>query len=240
MGYWPGQGPLALAPASNVETAAGSPRAFTCSDTSAGLWLRNTLPGIHLPNGVADVEVWRADWAAHPANLWQLAAQPMLCSNHPLGRLQDWDPAARRGWRGPYIDADRLGYVEVGNGLRPEGIGSALAGPVQADLRGLALGAPLPPLDAGGTECAATGVSACAWRWRIHASTWSGTVDERRNARPSHPRPILYFGPVSGRPRLVWVGPDGAFGGFSSDTARACAPNADDPAGEDDRVVCLD
>lgn len=240
LGYWPGQGPLALAPSANVETATSDPRAFTCTETTAGLWLRRSLPAIHVSTGVSDVAVWRADWAAHPANLWQLITPPMLCSNHVLGRLQDWDQVSQRGWRGPYIDADRLGYVEVGNGLRPDGTGSALTGPFQADLRGLALGAPLPPLNSSGSECADTDPGTCAWRWRVHASTWSGTDDEADNARATHPRALLYFGPISGRPRLVWVGPDGRFGGFSIDTTRACAPNTDVPSGQDDRVICLD
>lgn len=241
LGYWPGQGPLALAPSTNVETATVNPRVFTCSDTTAGLWLRNTLPAINLPTGVSDVEVWRADWVAHPANLWQLIRQPTLCSNHPLGRLQDWDTSSQRGWRGPYIDQDRLDYVEVGNGLRPDGTGSALTGPVQADLRGLALGAPagpLRPLPATG-ECTDTDLAACAWRWRVHSTQWPG-FDRYEHTRPSHPRPILYFSPASGRPRLVWVGPDGAFGGFSADVTRTCTPNTAVTAGEDDRVVCLD
>lgn len=239
LGHWPGQGPLALAPSTNAETATGTPRQVTCSDTSAGLWLRSTLPSLNVPVGVTDVAAWRADWAAHPANLWQLVVQPVLCSNHPLGRLQDWSPAVDRGWRGPYLDPDQLGYVEVGNGLRPDGSGSALSAPVQSDLRGLPLGRWMAPLNASGAECADTDTGACAWRWRIHSTQWPG-YDKHQHTRATHPRPLLYFGPASGQPRLVWVGADGRFGGFSADVTRACTPNTADPAGEDDRVLCLD
>jgi prepilin-type N-terminal cleavage/methylation domain-containing protein len=237
-GHWPGDGPFALTAAANAETVLGS-RQVSCSDTSAGLWLRSELPAIVVPAAVTDVEAWRARWATHPANLWQLQQAPLLCANHPKGRLQDWQPEPARGWRGPYLAADQLGWVEVGSGLDADGTGDPGSGALLSNLRGLPAGRALPPVAEGHGPCA--GASAdCAWRWRLLPTTASG-FDAAHHTLARQGRPLLYFGPASGRPRLVWTGPDGRFGGLSAaGTAQACEPNTAQPEGLDDRIVCLD
>ncbi|MEK8026750.1 MAG: hypothetical protein RLY78_1504 [Pseudomonadota bacterium] len=239
MGYWPGQGPLALTAAHNIETVV-TDHEITCSDpTGAGLWLRSTLPSIVVPAGVSDIETWRADWARHPANLWMLMARPLLCANHPLGRLQDWDATTARGWRGPYLRADQLGWLQAGNDLQPDGGGTGRNAPLQRDLQALGVGRWLPAVQADGSRCPEASDD-CAWQWRVHASTAPG-FDPSRHTFEASPRPLLYFGVASGRVRLVSMGPDGAFGGLhDADSARACEPYTADPAGLDDQVMCLD
>lgn len=235
-GYWPGQGPFALAAASNVETPIAS-RVVQCSDTSAGLWLRSTLPTIAVPVGVSDVEAWRAAWFAHPANLWSLMQRPLLCANHPLGRLQDWNAEYARGWRGPYLRADQLGWVDVSVALAADGSGDASSGTLQADLRALPAGREWPPVSSGEAPCPGL-ASPCAYRWRSLPSTDAG-FDALRHTFGAHARPLLYF--AAGRPRLAWGGPDGRFGGLHpASSSQACAPLTSAPGGADDLVVCLD
>lgn len=237
-GHWPGDGPFALAATGNTETALGE-RRVSCSDTSAGLWLRSQLPAIVVPPAVVDVEAWREGWAQHPANLWQLLQTPLLCANHPLGRLQDWQPESRRGWNGPYLGAEQLGWVEVGSDLARDGSGDPSSGALQSNMRGLPAGRTLPPVAAGNAACAGPSAD-CAWRWRVLPTTASG-FEADRHTLARQGRPLLYFGPASGRPRLVWTGPDGRFGGLSgAGTAQVCEPNTAHPDGLDDRVVCLD
>ncbi|MFT3822163.1 MAG: prepilin-type N-terminal cleavage/methylation domain-containing protein [Rubrivivax sp.] len=235
-GYWPGQGPFALASAANVETTV-SPRVVQCSDTSAGLWVRGTLPNVHIPGGVTDVGTWVGDWYAHPANLWLLMARPTLCANHVLGRLQDWDAASARGWRGPYVRGEQLGLVEVSNALAADGSGDPTAGVLQKNLRGLGAGRELAPVGLAYTDCG--GVNAdCAFRWR-RVPTNDAAYDAQRHSFDRRARPLFYF--PAGRPRVAWAGPDGRFGGLNP----ANAPNACDPVtgaagGDDDVVICLD
>lgn len=229
-GYWPGAGPFALAAAANVETADGA--GVHCSDTSAGLWLRSALPTLMIGSG--DVEAWRGRWFEHPANLFVLATAPVLCANHPLARLQRWDAASARGWRGPYLRAEVLGKVDVGDGLSQTG-GNPLAGELQQDLLGLPAGGALPALDAAGQPCTRT-QTGCRWRWHTVASTASGYSAADHELR--HPRPLLYFGPASGRVRVVWVGSDGRWGGFANNNP--CEPDVSAEGGADDLVICLD
>lgn len=235
-GHWPGQGPFALASATNVESPSG-PRHIECSDLSAGLWVRSTLPAVHVPGGVSDVEAWTAAWFAHPANLWALVTRPTLCANHVLGRLQDWQPGAARGWRGPYVQPEQLGWVEVGAGLAADGSGDASALPLQSDLNGLAAGLELPPVAAGHGPCASA-ADDCAYRWLSQRRDSTG-FDVLRHAVPRRGRPLLYF--PAGRPRLAWAGPDGRFGGLhAAASAQACEPDLAATGGADDLVICLE
>ncbi|MBK1689721.1 prepilin-type N-terminal cleavage/methylation domain-containing protein [Rubrivivax gelatinosus] len=230
-GHWPGSGPFALASATNVES--GSAGTVSCSDTGEGLWLRSSLPALALGSG--DVETWRARWFAHPANLWSLVNAPRLCANHALGRLQRWDPLSGRGWRGPYLRPESTGWVDVGDGLDATG-GDPLGGELQRDLRGLPAGTALQAVDAAGADCSRL-QDGCRWRWHTLAAT-AGGYDPAAHDEGSHPRPLLYFGPASGRVRVAWTGSDGRWGGFAADAP--CDANAATEAGRDDVVICLE
>lgn len=229
-GYWPGRGPFALAPATNGETWNGT--GYDCTDVSAGLVPRSSLPAVEVVSGSPDDQ---GEWFAHPANLWQLAWRPVLCANHALGRLAAWNAESGRGWRGPYLAPDKLGLVDVGNALLPDGGGDASVRPTRRDLYGLGAGAEKLPVDDGYAACASPGN--CAFQWRILRSTAAGfDADEHDLAR--HARPLLYFGPGSGWPRLVYLGVDGRFGGLNA--TEPCAANTTADGGEDDVVACLD
>ncbi len=238
-GYWPGQGPFALAPAGNTETLQpdGSVR---CSDTSAGLWLRSTLDLIDIPlvvpPTVIDVDAWHQTWFEHPANLWMLVTAPKLCANHPLGRLQGWNAAAGRGWRGPYLEPGKLGWVDVTDGLSQQGTGNPTIGLLQHNLRGLAAGRNFAPAGLNYTDCLHA-TSDCAFRWHPRSSQSTG-YDPARESFSNYPRPLLYFGPASGRPRIGHAGPDGRFGGL--DSPSTCDASSLATGGADDTVTCLD
>ena len=226
-GYWPGAGPFALAPAGNVETADVNGD-YQCTNTTAGLVVRARLPDqIILPLSAVDVDQWRTDWFTHPANLRQLLEAPVLCANHPLGRLARWDDESRRGWRGPYLDPGKALWVDAGNaapGYESE--------PIQRNLPNVPTGAPYPPL----APCVDSDVP-CAFRWRI-AESFADSYESGRDQRASAGRPFFYFGPDSGRVRLAHGGPDGRFGGF--DPNAPCGPNLTLAEGADDLVRCLD
>ena len=226
-GYWPGEGPFALAPAANSETlnADGS---YSCSgDLSAGLVVRASLPDITLPSTVPDVDAWRAAWHAHPANLWQLFDAPVLCANAPLGRLGRWNDRAARGWHGPYLDPGKHLWVDMGSDSDFWESGNQ-----QRNLYNLPAGYPRAPLD----TCAAD--EHCTYRWwrkpgwQIDADDEATDFDYERLGRP-----VLYFGPRFGRPRIAHPGDDGRFGGL--DASAPCLSASND-AGLDDEIRCLD
>jgi prepilin-type N-terminal cleavage/methylation domain-containing protein len=229
-GYWPGQGPFALAPATNSETWNGA--GYDCSEVSGGGVPRSSLPAVEVVSGSPDDQ---GAWFGHPANLWQLAWRPALCANHALGRLQAWNAETGRGWRGPYLAPDKLGLVDVGNDLLPDGTGDASARPTRRDLYGLGAGAEKLPADDGYATCATPGD--CAFQWRILRRTAAG-YDSAIHDLTRHARPLLYFGPDSGRARLVYLGADGRFGGLNS--VDPCAANATLADGADDLVACLE
>lgn len=224
-GHWPGEGPFALAVAGNVETAAAA--GVDCSDFSGGLVLRSSLPSIELPSTPVIVSQWQEDWFGHPANLRQLAVAPVLCANHPLGRLQRWDSESRRGWRGPYLQPDKLLWVDAGNsGPFYE------SAPLQRNLPNVPTGSAWLPL-----QPCNSATDWCAFRWRTVESLRSG-YDAQRDQLRSAGRPVLYFGPASGRVRLAHAGPDGRFGGF--DPAYPCEANLAVNEGADDLVRCIE
>ena len=89
----------------------------------------------HWPDHLASASpAQRAAWARHPANWWQLLQNPLVDRSgaliHPLGR---WNPATRRGWRGPYLSRQGGGPVDVSGTLSPSGDGDPGAG-TAADL----------------------------------------------------------------------------------------------------------
>lgn len=228
-GYWPGAGPFALVPVGNVETPSGA--GVDCSNMGSGGVPRSSLPAVEVVSGLDD----QGEWFAHPANLWQLAWAPQLCVNHAQARLAAWDAESGRGWRGPYLAPDKLRLVDVGNALLPDGTGDASAQPTRRDLYGLGAGAEREAADPGYGECTTPGD--CAFQWRILRRTALG-YDANGHDLARHGRPLLYFGPATGRARLVYLGADGRFGGL--DGAAPCAPNATADGGADDVVVCLE
>lgn len=212
-GYWPGEGPFALEPAG--------------ASLTTGIVLRDSLPDIALPLVGVDSDIWDAAWHAHPGNLWQLFARPDLDASKPLGRLKQWDDASQRGWRGPYLDAGKLKYVDLGIDDPLE------AGLVQRDLPNLPAGYALPPLD---PEC--TPDQPCVYRWTRKASAFEPGDEDADYQYARAGRPLLYFGPVyGGRVRIAHPGDDGRFGGLSA--TAPCLPATND-AGIDDLVRCLD
>jgi prepilin-type N-terminal cleavage/methylation domain-containing protein len=229
-GHWPGEGPFALAPAGSIESPnAGGGYDCTGIPSDGGLSARAGLPELHLPGGAVDLEAWRENWFAHPANLGQLFTRPLLCTNHPLGRLMYWDAEARRGWRGPYLDPTKLLRVDAGH----DGAGLEQA-PVQRNLPNVPAGAPLPPLP----PCATAAAAECAFRWRSVDSLSAG-YDAARDQFSALGRPLFYFRPTATTPaRIAHAGADGRFGGFA--LATPCQPDLSAARGADDLVLCLD
>lgn len=225
-GFWPGQGPFALASSGASATGGGVDRA--------------SLPAIALPPVAVDVDEWEASWFAHPSNLWQLFARPVIEAAHPLARLAQWDAAHARGWRGPYLDAGLRLFVDMGiNGSIYAGgptAGTLEGGLVQRNLTAMPAGRPRPPLD---SACDAD--DPCIDRWMRIASTTLGSSEPHADYQFERlGRPLLYFGPAYGRVRIAHAGGDGRFGGLNA--ATPCEPNPSDPDGygADDLVRCLD
>jgi hypothetical protein len=51
-----------------------------------------------------------------------------------------------------------------------------------------------------------------------------------------HARPFIF---LLNPPRVVYWGADGRYGGNAAPDDNPCLPNADDPDGRDDHVICL-
>ncbi|MDR0674123.1 MAG: prepilin-type N-terminal cleavage/methylation domain-containing protein [Zoogloeaceae bacterium] len=62
----------------------------------------------------------------------------------------------------------------------------------------------------------------------------SAGYDSKRHDFNEHPRPLFFF---PGPPRVVYQGVDGEYGDKNPDDP--CLPNAADPEGEDDVILCL-
>jgi len=110
-----------------------------------------------LQAGVADSLVgapvsdssWQA-WFNHPANMLCLIKAPLSASTPASGNFTDWhvagslatyDPARRRGWKGPYLSNNATVWMTLGDGLLADGSG----GPAQGSA--LALMPVVPNLD---------------------------------------------------------------------------------------------
>lgn len=68
----------------------------------------------------------------HPADFTSLQIGQILDGGvyRDLEDEEKWNPDTQRGWRGPYINGQGNGYVDVGNGLSDDGTGSAAVGAV--------------------------------------------------------------------------------------------------------------
>jgi prepilin-type N-terminal cleavage/methylation domain-containing protein len=203
-GYFPRQGPFALEPGTGCSGVSGA----------TGGVRQTSLPSSY----------GSQSWFESSANFWQLYEQPVLCSEHPLGHLAQWNIDTARGWRGPYISRSGEGYVDVGNGANLV-TGTALL----TNIPGVA-----DPFDA-------TPITTALGRVFL----WHIQLNDEGYAR--HGRPYLIFdlddtGPDDSKEaRIVSLGPDGQYAGRNA--IDPCAPNdPDDPADPTDSydlVLCL-
>jgi prepilin-type N-terminal cleavage/methylation domain-containing protein len=157
-------------------------------------------------------------WLKSPANLTLLFEKPELCAEppHPLAALGEWDPDGRRGWNGPYLPLAARHWLDMGaDPKNPE------TAPILKDIPAFAAG---PDFAAGSN-----------FRWRGLPSD-SGGYERERHDFGEHPRPLLFLRDAD-KPRVVYWGVDGRYGGTNADNP--CLPNATDAAGKDDIVICL-
>lgn len=243
-GYYPGQGPFALAAPGTVESAVSG--GLACTPLADAAVLRSwTAPAI-------DSE--RDTWFDSPANLALLFTAPALCANHPLHFLNHWNPDSQRGWHGPYLDTAARAWVDVGQDFNadisqatgsgagaPYGDGDPLAGNKLTDIPALGSGPRLPATGPGNSRCSnqqqTTG--SCMLGWRSVPRDTPGYAASQHEL-PAHARPFAVFGLADNdHPRVVYFGRDGRYGGRAS--SDACLPNLNHPsgAGDDDWVICL-
>ncbi len=246
-GYYPGQGPFALASLGSTETPSGSTYACTPTPTNGAVLRSWALPA-------NDAE--RDDWFRSPLNLALLFETPPLCANHPLAYLNRWNPDTRRGWHGPYLGLASRQWVDHGSDFNadasnatgpgagaPVGDGSPIAGTKVLDLPAFGNGAPLRAVGPQWSPCAGQEASTgtCMLGWRTvprHTPGYTAAVHELG----AHARPFAVFGLADNAapnnpPRVVHFGADGRYGGrHPSDT---CLPNTPNPDGLDDSVLCL-
>lgn len=185
-GYWPGEGPFALA---DSETCSGSGgavlRSWTApSDDSA-----------------------RDAWFSSPANLALLFEQPELCNNHPLAFLASWDATHHRGWNGPYLPLASRQWVDIGSD-------GTVSGDKVVDVPGIGIGPTFPPVDTAYTTCDAADAG-CFLSWRSLPSSSSGYVASKHEYT-IHARPFSVLGLADNSyPRVVYWGSDGHYGGVN-------------------------
>jgi prepilin-type N-terminal cleavage/methylation domain-containing protein len=230
-GYWPGEGPWRLA-ADDDNTCPGSGGAIRVDE----------LP---LAGFVKDED--RAGWFDSPANFSLLFERPTLCQYHPLAFLAKWNPAAQRGWNGPYLPLANRHWVDVWLDLGDEPLGG---GDAIRNVPGFAAGPAYPPGGAGYASCPSA-LPGCFLGWRSLPRPLDNSVDNgyddavhefSRHARPfifllASPDPINPENDGPPRPRVIYWGPDGRFGGTNK--TDPCQPDALDPKGKDDVVICL-
>ncbi|MGQ0710516.1 MAG: prepilin-type N-terminal cleavage/methylation domain-containing protein [Rhodoferax sp.] len=242
-GYYPGQGPFALAAPGTTETANGG--GWDCAPVG-GVLRSWALPG-------NDTE--RDDWFRSPLNLVLLFEAPALCANHPQAYLRAWNPDTHRGWHGPYLGLAARQWVDHGSDFNadasnntgpgagaPVGTGTPIAGTKVLDVPAFGNGAQFRAVGPQWSPCAdqdaSTGTCMLGWR-SVPRSTggYDSTVHELR----AHARPFAVFGladsAADNPARIVHFGPDGRYGGRNP--SDACLPNTPDPDGQDDTVLCL-
>ncbi len=231
MGAYPGQGPLRL----------------TSRDCASGI-ASNTLkvPEYLSPllAGAGNSDAAIRDWAASSANLWMLFDRPRICGSadgrpelDPLAALSEWDPVARRGWRGPYLPPEEREWIDTGIALPVPAWGAGSPHPAQ---NGILL-PPFPPEKARGW------CRTLRWDWGLK----SLGCDEF--ARP-HPRPLSVAGlypadpdnpapaDPDNPPRLIYWGVDGKCEHFSNGRCDSQACDRRVPLSDitgDDFVACL-
>lgn len=213
-GYYPKQGPFALAPDGGY-TSSGQ-----------GGVLRTSLP---FDGTVAEED----DWFDSPANFWQLYEQPVLDDGvetdlHPLSHLQDYNPVTKRGWNGPYLSTLGNGLVDIGNNIDPDGTGNPEAGDLLSEVYGISDPFTGPPEG-----------NVYAWRSAAQSlcETQYGVGSPECDPYPSYGRPFLIFGldtvDDTTDDRIVSMGPNQTYAGLPTDI---CFPNT----GVDDIILCVE
>lgn len=224
-GYYPGQGPFALAAPGTSEDAGGA-----CTPVG----------GVRRSWAQPATDADRDAWFISPANLALLFGAPALCQNHPQASLQGWDADTRRGWHGPYLDVSARAWVDHGDGFNiADGSGNPLAGNKVLDIPAFGSGPSAAPARAAWTRCnTPEGVANdCMLGWRSVFRAEAG-YDATRHELNWHARPFALFGLANGDfPRLVYWGADGRYGGRNA--TDPCRPNAAASDGLDDMVLCL-
>lgn len=199
-GYWPGEGPFALAPAG-------------CAVTGAG------INPAALPSCAGTTHAERKRWLESPANFYQLMERPDICSGHALEGLETWDAARAVGWRGPYIKGFESGYVDLRDNINPGAAGAGgdpLAGSNVPDVPGIA--DPFehaPETVAGGTLL---DWSARPRPNRIERSRWGRPYLFFSNSATAAGSSLC---PENG-PALVSMGPDGEYDQGADDDLVLC------------------
>lgn len=235
-GFYPGQGPFALAESGTTES--GSAGSISC----------NPLGGVLRSWAAPDLDINKDAWFASPANLALLFDAPALCANHPLAFLNRWNAETRRGWHGPYLSTASRLWVDHGADLNastlvagaPDGTGTPLAGAKILDIPAFGAGPRYRASGPGGSSC--SGQSAdngnCMLGWRTMPRETIGYSDTQQELT-AHARPFTVFGLANNdHPRIVYWGRDGRYGGRN--TLDACLPNLSADDGADDQVLCLD
>lgn len=241
-GYYPGQGPFALAAPGTVETA-NATGGYDCAPT--GGLLRSWARPYALPDDGSSKDAWFKS----PANLALLFEAPALCANHPLARLQRWDPDSRRGWHGPYLDPAARKWVDHGADFNasavvltaPDGTGNPLAGEKLADIPAFGAGPRYRAAGPSGNACddpqSTAAGNTCMLGWREVPRETAGYAAGIHELK-AHARPFAVFGLANGDfPRVVYWGRDGKYGGRN--LSDPCTPNLTSADGADDQVLCL-
>ncbi|MDD5328494.1 MAG: prepilin-type N-terminal cleavage/methylation domain-containing protein [Sulfuricella sp.] len=224
-GYYPGQGPFALAAPGTTETGGN------CAPVG-GVLRSWTLPA---------VDADRDDWFDSPINLALLFERPALCGNHPQAYLAAWNPDTRRGWNGPYLDRSARAWTDHGANFNlADGSGDPLSGSKIDDIPAFGVGPGAFPAAAGWNRCTdpENPANACMLGWRTVNRGEAG-YDAARHELTLHARPFPVFGLAAGdAPRVTYWGADGRYGGRNA--ADPCRPNGGNPDGADDLVLCLE
>ena len=154
-----------------------------------------SIPYTNLPTRAGSTNAARDRWFYSPANFSQLFSPVSpLDGSVPEHQLEHWDPETGRGWRGPYLQGFTEGFVDIRDGINsgttPAGndTGNPLAGSNIPDVDGIA-----DPFERRAVNIG--GVTLLGW-----SATPSGVWG----------RPYLVFD-LDSRPRLVSMGPDGAY-----------------------------
>lgn len=241
-GFYPGQGPFALAPVGTTETWADGQVA--CTATSGAL-----AGGVPRSWALPGEEDNKTLWFNSPANIALLVEAPVLCSNHPLAFLAGWNPETQRGWHGPYLARSVRAWVDHGSDLNastvvmsaPDGSGNPVAGSKLLDIPAFGAGFKLRPSSPDNKVCntpaLATPGANCMLGWRSVPRAQTG-YEATSHELAIHARPFLMFGLANNDfPRIVYVGLDGRYGGRNLSVP--CNANTGTPDGLDDLVLCL-
>lgn len=241
-GFYPGQGPFALAPIGTAEIWADGK--LNCTPASGNL--AGAIPRTWVPPAEDDHKTL---WFNSPANIALLVEAPVLCSNHPLAFLAGWNPETQRGWHGPYLDRSARAWVDHGSDLNastvvmsaPDGTGNPVAGSKLLDIPAFGAGPKLRPSSPFGKVCSTSALATpganCMLGWRSVPRAQTG-YEATSHEHAIHARPFLMFGLVNNDfPRIVYVGLDGRYGGRNLLTP--CNANTGTPDGLDDLVLCL-